>query len=58
MLAFMTRLAKRYEPIDGFFSDVIFGISFVMNLGSASTAINTAPIVSFEDYIPFSPPGI
>jgi hypothetical protein len=46
MLTFMAWPTNGYEPINGFLSDVLFKISFMMHLGGGGKAINACPIVA------------
>lgn len=54
----MTFFTNRDQPFNGFFANIIFSISFMMDLCRAFAAINAAPIIAFEHYVTLSLPCI
>jgi len=47
----MAILADRNKPFNGLSSNIVFGVFSMVDLASASAAINTAPVISLEHYI-------
>ncbi len=47
MLFIVAGFAYRHQPIDGFFTDIVFGVFQMMNLGRLHSAIPAFPIISF-----------
>jgi len=58
MYGIMAILADRDKPINGFSANIIFGVFCMMDLSSASAAINTAPVIPLEHYITLPLPFI
>ncbi len=47
MLFIVAGFAYRHQPIDGFFTNIVFGVFQMMNLGCLHSAIPAFPIISF-----------
>jgi hypothetical protein len=54
----MAILADRDKPFNRFLSNIIFGISCMMNLSSVPATINTAPVVPLKHYITLPFPSV
>jgi hypothetical protein len=58
MYIIMTILADQDKPFNWFSANIIFGVFGMMDLGSASATINTAPVIPPEHYITLPLPFI
>lgn len=54
----MAGVTYRFQPFDGFLTNVHFGISFMMHLGSPVATIHTCPVIALQHHITFAFPGI